>query len=94
MGHEAVVGGVSQIGQFMVIVVNRGTRHGLMVGDVLTVFQDGPEVIDHVEGGTVKLPDESAGTVMVFKTFDDISYGLVMEATTAIHKYDHIRNPI
>jgi hypothetical protein len=51
-------------------------------------------VVDHVGGGKVKLPDEAAGTVMVFKTFDDISYGLVMEATTAIHNYDHIRNPI
>lgn len=90
----SVVGGVSQIGQFMVVVMNRGSSNGLVVGDVLTVFQDGPEVVDHVEGGTVKLPDESAGTVMVFKTFDNISYGLVMEATTAIHKFDYIRNPI
>ena len=89
----SVVGGVSQIGQYMVVVMNRGTTDGLTVGDVLTVFQDGPEVVDHVEGGTVKLPDESAGTVMVFKTFGDISYGLVMEATTAIHNYDHVRNP-
>jgi hypothetical protein len=90
----SVVGGVSQIGQYMVVVMNRGSGSGLAVGDVLTVFQDGPVVTDHVEGGTVKLPDEPAGTVMVFKTFDTISYGLVMEATTAIHKYDHIRNPI
>jgi hypothetical protein len=90
----SVVGGVSQIGQYMVVVMNRGTGDGLVVGDVLTVFQDGPEVVDHVEGGTVKLPDESAGTIMVFKTFDDISYGLVMEATTAIHSFDHVRNPI
>jgi LysM repeat protein len=90
----SVIGGVSQIGQYMVIVLNRGTSHGLVVGDVLTVFQDGPEVVDHVKGGKVKLPDESAGTVMVFKTFDDISYGLVMEATRAIHKYDYVRNPI
>ena len=78
----------------MVIVVNRGTSSGLTVGDVLTVFQDGPEVADHVKGGTVKLPDESAGTLMVFKTFDDISYGLVMEATRAIHNFDYVRNPI
>ena len=90
----SVVGGVSQIGQFMVVVLNRGSGHGLAVGDVLTVFQDGPEVVDHVAGGKVKLPDESAGTVMVFKTFGDISYALVMEATRAIHKYDHVRNPI
>ena len=90
----SVVGGVSQIGQFMVVVMNRGTNDGLTVGDVLTVFQDGPEVADHVKGGTVKLPDESAGTLMVFKTFDDISYGLVMEATRAIHNFDYVRNPI
>ncbi|MDH4124027.1 MAG: LysM peptidoglycan-binding domain-containing protein [Gammaproteobacteria bacterium] len=90
----SVVGGVSQIGQYMVVVLNRGSGHGLAVGDVLTVFQDGPEVVDHVEGGTVTLPDEAAGTLMVFKTFDNISYGLIMEATTAIHKFDHVRNPI
>lgn len=90
----SVVGGVSQIGQYMVVVMNRGTAAGLAVGDVLTVFQDGPEVVDHVKGGTVKLPDEAAGTIMIFKTFDSISYGLVMEATTAIHKFDHVRNPI
>ena len=90
----SVVGGVGEIGQFMVVVMNRGTADGLEVGDVLTVFQDGPEVVDHVAGGTVKLPDESAGTIMVFKTFDEISYGLVMEATRAIHNHDFIRNPI
>ena len=31
---------------------------------------------------------------MVFKTFSDISYALVMESTRAIHNYDHVRNPI
>ncbi len=90
----SVVGGVTQIGQYMVVVMNRGSGDGLAVGDVLTVFQDGPEVTDHVEGGMIKLPDEAAGTIMVFKTFGEISYGLVMESTTAIHKLDHVRNPI
>ena len=90
----SVIGGVSQIGQYMVVVINRGTDNGLAVGDVLTVFQDGREVTDYVEGGKVKLPDEAAGTIMVFKTFGDISYGLVMEATRAIHNYDYVRNPI
>lgn len=90
----AVVGGVTQIGQYMVVVMNRGSGDGLAVGDVLTVFQDGPLVTDHVAGGEIKLPDEAAGTVMVFKTFGEISYGLVMEATTAIHNLDHVRNPI
>ena len=89
----SVVGGVTQIGQYMVVVLNRGSNNGVSIGDVLTVWQTGEEVHDRVEGGRVKLPDEEAGTIMVFKTFDRISYGLVMEATQAIHIHDTVRNP-
>ena len=90
----AVVGGVTQIGQYHVVVMNRGSTDGLTVGDVLTVFQKGPKVQDNTKGGSVKLPDEAAGTIMVFKVFDEIGYGLVMEATQAIHIHDFVRNPI
>ena len=89
----SVVGGVTQIGQYHVVVMNRGSNHGLGVGDVLTVWQRGAVVRDRVDGGNIRLPDEEAGTVMVFKTYDRISYGLVMEATQAIHTEDFIRNP-
>jgi hypothetical protein len=89
-----VVGGVTQIGQYQVVVLNRGSSNGLSVGDVLTVFQTGQNVEDRVRGGKVKLPDEAAGTVMVFMTYDRISYGLVMEATDALHIGDTVRNPI
>lgn len=89
----SVVGGVTQIGQYQVVVLNRGTTDGLDVGDVLTVFQKGEVVEDRVRGGSVKLPDEPAGTVMVFKVYDEIGYGLVMEATQAIHIHDFVRNP-
>jgi hypothetical protein len=89
----SVVGGVTQIGQYMVVVLNRGSSNGLSVGDVLTVFQTGEEVKDRFGGGTVRLPEEEAGTVMIFKTYDRISYGLVMEATQAIHMHDTVRNP-
>ena len=89
----SVAGGVTQIGQFQVVVMNRGSNNGLAVGDVLTVFQAGAVVKDRVKGGKIRLPDEEAGTVMVFKTYDRISYGLVMEATDAIHILDAVRNP-
>lgn len=88
-----VVGGVTQIGQYQVVVMNRGSGNGLSVGDVLSVFQAGKVVKDRIAGGEVQLPDEQAGTVMVFKTYDRISYGLVMEATQAIHIHDMVRNP-
>ena len=89
----SVVGGVTQIGQYMVVVLNRGENNGVSVGDVLTVWQTGEEIDDHIAGGKVVLPEEEAGTIMVFKTYDRISYGLVMEATQAIHVHDTVRNP-
>ena len=98
----SVVDGVSLIGQFQVVVLNRGARNGLAPGDVLTVFQSGEEVRDRYAGGfmnavgggeSVKLPDEEAGTVMVFKVYDRIGYALVMEATSDIHVLDSVRNP-
>jgi len=90
----SVVDGVTQIGQYQVVVINRGTNDGLSVGDVLSVFQTGEVVKDRIGGGTVKLPDEESGTLMVFKTYDRISYGLVMEASQALHVLDTVRNPI
>ncbi len=49
-----------------------------------------------VEGGssvTVQLPQERAGELMVFRTFDRVSYGLVMNTQRAVHLHDHVRNP-
>jgi len=90
----SVVNGVTQIGQYQVVVINRGARNGLAVGDVLSVFQAGQKIDDRVGGGSVRLPDEAAGTIMVFKVYDRIGYALVMEATQAIHLLDAVRNPI
>lgn len=102
----SVVDGVSLIGQYQVVVLNRGARNGLAPGDVLSVFQTGEEIRDRYASGgflgssslmggeKVKLPDEEAGTVMVFKVYDRIGYALVMEATSDIHVLDTIRNPI
>jgi hypothetical protein len=89
----SVAGGVTQIGQYQVVVINRGTNNGLAVGDVLSVYQAGDVVKDRFAGGKVKLPDEKAATVMVFKSYDRISYGLVMEATAPVHILDAVRNP-
>jgi hypothetical protein len=42
---------------------------------------------------TLKLPDEDAGLIMVFRTFEKVSFGLVMKATSAIHINDFVRTP-
>jgi len=99
----AVSDGVSVIGQYEVVVVNRGARDGLAPGNVLGVFDTGPIVHDTEKRGffnmntlgtkKVQLPSERTGTFMVFKTFDNISYGLIMEATNLIQVGDKIENP-
>jgi len=103
-GHIiAVSHGVSIIGQYEVVVINRGARDGLAPGNVLGVFDTGPIVRDTDKKGffnldtlgaeKVALPSERTGTFMVFKTFDNISYGLIMEATNLIRVGDKVQNP-
>ena len=100
----AVSGGVSVIGQYAVVVINRGARDGLMPGNVLSVYQTGQEVADNEKHGflngsnaffqkKVRVPDEITGTFMVFKTYERISYGLIMEAKDLIHVRDRVSSP-
>jgi hypothetical protein len=92
----SVLSGVSQIGQYAVVVINRGTNAGLEPGHVLRVWQAGRTVRDTQHGligQKVRLPDEPAGTIMVFRTSERISYALVMEATTPLALLDPVRNP-
>ena len=95
----SVIDGVSRIGQFQVVVINRGERDGLMNGDVLNVMQAGEVVRDRYSkngflgGENVRLPDENAGTLMLFKIYDRISYGLIMTAESEIQVMDLVRNP-
>lgn len=89
----AVVDGVAEIGQYQVVVLNLGRQDDMQPGHVLAAMQDGEVVEDTVEGGDVKLPDVKAGTVMVFRVFDRLSYALVMDATKALHVNDTVTNP-
>lgn len=91
----SVFNGVSQIGQHMVVVLNRGEKDGLAPGHVLAVMQKGAEVTDTRKWffSSVDLPDERAGIMMVFKTYQNLSYALIMEANRAMHVNDRFENP-
>jgi hypothetical protein len=102
----SVIGGVNMIGQYQVIVVNRGKGDGLEPGNVLGIWEVGDRVKDRGPGGltgsnqfkepfakTVQLPSELAGNFMVFKTYEHISYGLVMSAVSDLHVGDVVKNP-
>ena len=89
----SVLGGVSLIGQYSVVVINRGERDGIVAGHVLAVYQDGPVVRDTVNYAPVKLPNERAGLMMVFRVFEKVSYALVLVAERSMAVNDRVMNP-
>ena len=77
-------------------VINRGTQAGLEPGHVLRAYQTGQTIRDShrgLVGQKVRLPDEPAGTMMVFRTAERLSYALVMEVTTPLALLDIVRTP-
>ena len=142
------LGGVAQIGQYQVVVLNIGESSGVEPGNVFGIYQSNLEVTDTIgpnqpkniveedekrikferedthfvdrelsklvnaiRGGfnkfdnrfpefanrkskseIVSLPEEYVGNMMVFRTFDKISYALVMELTGPVHVSDTVRS--
>jgi hypothetical protein len=135
---------VSQIGQYAVVVLDRGADDGVLPGHVLAIYQAGAQVedelasaidaqakydaiqrapetstglkhvsdsvvanvmaaknsldrfLDEPKGGLpqlVTLPDERSGELMVFRSFDNVSYALVMNTQRAVHLLDKVKNP-
>jgi len=105
----SVIDGTADIGQYQIVVINRGKRHGIDAGHVLAIDSAGKVVRDvygkqpgyaRYLGGVgtslspkVKLPDERAGTLLIFKSFDRISYGLIVGANNVIRVQDVVHNP-
>lgn len=89
----SVEGGVNQIGRMNVVVISKGERDGLSEGNLLAIYKAGETLRDPVTGDLVKAPDFRAGLLMVFRTFDRVSYGLVMRAERPLKVNDRIRNP-
>ncbi|MDY7567269.1 LysM domain-containing protein [Pseudomonas sp. RTC3] len=85
--------GVTQIGELDVVTLDRGKSDGLAEGNVLAIYKTGEVVRDRVTGEQVKVPDERAGLVMVFRTYEKLSYGLVLNATRSLAVMDKVRNP-
>jgi LysM repeat protein len=93
------------IGQFDIVAINRGTRQGVEPGTVLAVDQVGPVVSDWGAASYdswgksdtfakhVRLPAERAGTLIVFKTYDEMSFALVIGASDTMRVGDYVRNP-
>ncbi|TDV98531.1 hypothetical protein BDK62_103162 [Halomonas alkaliantarctica] len=90
-GHIiAVPGGVRFIGRFQIVALDLGTLDGLQAGHVLRVNQQGELINDPRTQELVQLPSTEAGSVMVFKPYDRVSYALVMQASRVLEVGDEV----
>lgn len=89
----SVEGGVTQVGYLDVVAINRGERDGLKVGNLLGIFKAGEQVQDRVAGDVITLPSERAGMLMVFRSYEKMSFGLVLHADRPLAVDDEVANP-
>jgi hypothetical protein len=92
------LGKVGEAGPHSIISINRGAKDGLEVGHVLALYSLGGTVRDvtKVAGArdaAIKLPDERAGLVFVFRVFNRVSYALIMHVTRPISPLDVVQTP-
>jgi hypothetical protein len=88
-------------GKRQVVALSVGAQDGVQNGQTYAVWQPGETIADDVAGNSwrrgtsphVTLPEEFAGHVMVFRTFDRVSYGLVMDSLRPVKRGDTLRAP-
>jgi len=84
---------VSRAGKNQVVVLNLGENDGVQAGDVMSVISDDRRIRDVVSKKRtdfVTIPGDESGVVMVFRTFERVSYALIMSSHRSINLYDRV----
>lgn len=97
----AVADGLKFAGPRMVVALNVGSSHGVDNGTVFSMWHGGanrPDIVRNrnpiaQNNDRVQMPDDYLGHVMVFRTFDKVSYGLVMDAIRPARVGDKLKHP-
>jgi LysM repeat protein len=97
---------LNAVGPRQVVALSRGSEDGIENGQTFSIYHPGEQVTDrtdypdgsarkffHPRKAQATLPPEFVGHVMVFRTFDRVSYGLVMDAIKPIHNGDFLHDP-
>lgn len=104
----AFLGNDSLASQLDTVVVNLGLKDDLVVGDILSIRQTGISMVDEVELSRMsfkerfrnlfsrkrlELPAEEVGTLLVYKTFDQLSYAVIINSTAPAQLHDLVVSP-
>jgi hypothetical protein len=81
--------------QNQVVTINKGSKDGIERGHVLAIQKFGERLVDKTDPNRaqMKLPDERNGLLMVFRTFDRLSYALVLDIVDGVQVGDRLINP-
>jgi len=86
-------GGLTEVGQNAIVTLNKGAREGIERGHVLALYRRSPPAKNKKGEIILRIPDERYGLLMVFRTFDKVSYALVMQITRPVHVLDVAQTP-
>ena len=87
---EALAAGPTQI-----VAINKGARDGMERGHVLALWRDGAAAVDRTgpKAVPIKLPDERVGNLFVFRVFERVSYGLIVQSLEPVRRGDRVTQP-
>ena len=86
---------VVNAGQNQVVAINLGSKHGIESGHVLAILKAGTRMVDKTDPAwpSIKLPDERNGLLMVFRTFEKVSYALILDIRDGVRIGDRLVAP-
>ncbi|MFQ5581328.1 MAG: LysM peptidoglycan-binding domain-containing protein [Mariprofundaceae bacterium] len=79
-------------GQNQIIGVNLGLSDGMQAGTALSIHRAGRLVPDSIAGGSVRLPEEKIGELLILVPQKDASIALITKSTNPINIGDSVRN--
>lgn len=93
----SIYGGAALVNaaQNQVIAINVGREDGIETGHVLQLLSAGQRMKDTTDAAktVIRLPNEKNGMAMVFRTFDRVSYALILGVNNTVRVGDHLTNP-
>ena len=91
---SGIQSGVNNISVTDVVLINYGLKDGIDIGDVFNIYRKGHVISDPLnKKSKIKLPNEFAGNMLVFKIFKKISYAIIMDAKQVIKVNDLVVSP-
>jgi len=104
----AFLGAETLASQLDTVVINLGTQDDLVVGDILSIQKEGTTMTDEVERAKMPfrermrslfnqdrlaIPGDEVGTLLVYRTFDRLSYAVILTSTEPAELFNRVVSP-